>query len=135
MLSSQLRNVAAGRVAFAKTVKHQVGRFALGTPAKSFATQLEQGEYLEDEAGQVFLNETVASYSGHRRIRRPNGQTIDELFQVELTKETRMESSQKVDQAATAFPVNFDKSTEDDKGHPEHLSLNNSDFLKIRKAV
>jgi hypothetical protein len=67
----------------------------------SQTSQLKNGEFLESNS--VYLSEPLASYSGKRRYRNAQGQMVHEIMNVELSRETRLETEAQLNQNFNDF--------------------------------
>lgn len=93
MMLSQFRNVVLGKSALAAKQASKVariGQFQQSQMSTFAASQLAEGEYLDD-THSMYLNEPLASFTQRRRFRQ-NGQVINEIMEVELSRETLIET-------------------------------------------
>ena len=117
----------------------------MGAKAKRSAqetAQLEEGEYL-DESPSVFLSEPLWSAERTRRFQGQDGTIVDEIMELEVSKETRLETeaqlSRRLDEVSGKIGVDFqtDEASESAKesGLASHLRSDNEQFAKITSFV
>lgn len=132
MLANNLRNTTLAHRLATASVKN--GSSMLHLPKAFMATKadsLENGEFIDSE---VYVSQKLGSFTQRRKFRDDQGQVVDEIMEIELSKETRLESEAQLKERMAKFQndlgVNLsgsqDTSSTSQPKQRSHLSKDNA---------
>ena len=100
---------------------------------------LEEGEYIDESPPQVFLREKVGSFQKTRSYRDSRGFPVQELMEVEINRDTLLETQSEIKQKLSKFSedlgVNFTKTEIEKKATPGHLDSQDEQYATIAQFV